>query len=41
MRHVDVWVTEKGYELPVEEITPYQFDDLVNHRIFDTLEDVH
>lgn len=41
MRQVNVWVNEKNYELPVAEITPYQFDDLVNHRVFETLKDMH
>lgn len=41
MRQVNVWVVEKGYELPVEEITPRQFDELVNRRVFETLNDVH
>jgi len=41
MRNVNVWVKEKNYELPVTDITPYGFDELVDHRIFDTLQDVH
>lgn len=41
MRQVCVWVNEKDYELPVAELVPYQFDDLVNRRVFETLQDVH
>lgn len=41
MREVNVWVNEKNYELPVAEITPPQFDGLVDHRVFETLNDVH
>ena len=41
MREVNVWVTEKNYELPVSELTPIGFEDLVNHRIFETMDDVH
>ena len=40
MREVNVWVTEKNYELPVSELTPIGFEELVNHRVFDTLSDV-
>ena len=40
MRNVTVWVREKNYELPVNDITPCDFDELVNHRIFETLQDV-
>ena len=39
-REVNVWVREKNYELPVAEITPYGFDELVNHRVFETMDDV-
>ena len=41
MRQINVWVNEKNYALPVEELMPYQFDDLVNYRVFETLQDVH
>ena len=40
MRQVSVWITENGYELPVAEITPYQFDELVNHRVFETMDEM-
>ena len=40
MRNITVWVNEKNYELPVNDIVPCVFDELVNHRIFDTLQDV-
>ena len=40
MREVNVWVKEKNYELPVAEITPPQFDGLVDRRVFETLNDV-
>ena len=41
MRDIRVWVTEKNYELPVAELVPWKFDDLVNHRVFETMDDVH
>lgn len=40
MREIKVWVNEKNYELPVTEIVPFGYEDLVDHRIFETLEDV-
>ena len=40
MRNINVWVKEKNYELPVNDITPHGFDELVDHRIFETLQDV-
>ena len=40
MKEVNVWINEKNYELPVTEITPIGYEDLVNHRIFETLNDV-
>ena len=40
MREVNVWVKEKNYELPVTELTPFRYDELVNHRVFETLKDV-
>lgn len=41
MREVNVWINEKNYELPVAELTPYGYEELVNHRIFETLQDMH
>lgn len=40
MREVNVWINEKNYELPVAELTPLGFEELVDHRIFETLNDV-
>lgn len=41
MREITVWIREKGYELPISELIPHQFDDLVDHRIFETMKDMH
>ena len=40
IRNVNVWVKEKNYELPVTDITPWGYDELVNHRIFETMDDL-
>ena len=40
MREINVWVNEKNYELPVTSITPFGYEDLVDHRIFETIQDV-
>lgn len=40
MFEAKVWVKEKNYELPVNEICPLRFRELVNHRVFKTLQDV-
>lgn len=40
MKEINVWVNEKNYELPVTDVCPFGYEDLVNHRVFDTLDDV-
>lgn len=41
MREVNVWIKERNYELPVEQLVPFGFEDLVNHRIFETMDDMN
>ena len=40
MRKVMVWLKDKNYEQPVEDICPYSWDELVDHRVFENLQDV-
>lgn len=39
-RTINVWVNEKNYELPIDHLIPLWAFDLIDHRIFDTLDDV-
>ena len=41
MREVKVWVTEKNYELNITELCPWRYDEMVNGRVFGTLEDMN
>ena len=41
IRKVMVRVLEKGYELDVAELVPFRFTDLVQHRVFATLNDMN
>lgn len=41
MKEVNVWVKEKNYELPVTYVCPFGYEELVDHRIFETMDDVH
>ena len=40
MAQTNVWIKEKGYEIPVDELTPYCFRELVNRRVFETIKDM-
>lgn len=40
MREINVWLKDKNYEQPVTYICPFGYEDLVDHRIFDNLQDV-
>lgn len=40
MKEVNVWVNEKDYELPIGEFVPDGLEELIDHRIFETLDDV-
>lgn len=40
MREVNVFITEKNYDLDISELCPSCFDELVEGRIFENLKDM-